>query len=392
VSRAWRMSGQWGERRVVAGLATAGLCLAAAPASRAGDFATRVLAYAPAPGQFVNDPDFNDPLRALGPPVGGGVGQADNTKVVTLGGFGGSITLGFDAPVLDDARNPLGLDLIVFSNAFWSGGPNVRSAEPGVVEVSVDADGNGLADDAWFVLPGSSLSDPVAALRTQAWDDDPGTATPPSNLLWYPIGAPSSFETTGFELPPALCVSSPPYLLENPDGADASAHVFFGYADLSPTLLPGDLSGATGGSGDDSLSDPEDAPGLDPAFFYTAPDDPVGVGVDAGSGGGDALDIADAVDPATGQPAGLDRIDFVRISTGCDVIRGVLGEVSTEISAVADVRAPGDLDGDDRIGPADLSILLSAWGRGDPRADLTRDGFVNAADLSVMLSGWGEAE
>jgi hypothetical protein len=363
----------------------------AASVARGGDFATRVVEYAPAPGQFVNDPYFNDPARALGSPVGGGVGQADNSKVVTLGGFGGSITLGFDAPVLDDPRNPLGLDLIVFGNAFWSGGPNSRSAEAGVVEVSADVNGNGLADDAWYVLAGSSLSDPAGSVRAQAWDDDPATETPPGNLLWYPLGAPGSFETSGYELASALCVTSAPFLLVNPQGAEATEHAFFGYADLSPTLLRGDLSGATGGGGDDSLSDPEDAPDLEAGFFYTVPDDPVRVGIDAGSGGGDAFDLADAVDPTTGAPAGLDGIDFVRISTGCDGIRGVFGEISTEISGVADVRALGDLDGDDVISASDLALLLGVWGEADPRGDLDRSGAVGPSDLAAMLGGWGAA-
>ena len=132
--------------------------LALASAACAGDFADRVVDYSPAPGQFINNPQFNDPSRALGPPVGGGTDAADNTKLVSLGGFGGSITLAFDPPVLDDPRNPMGLDAIVFGNASWVGGdPRTRFAEAGVIEISRDANGNGLADDAWFVIPGSSI-------------------------------------------------------------------------------------------------------------------------------------------------------------------------------------------------------------------------------------------
>ncbi|HYC99974.1 MAG TPA: hypothetical protein VEB22_02005, partial [Phycisphaerales bacterium] len=124
-------------------------------------FASRVVEYTPSPGQNMENPSFNDAARALGPPVGGGVLAADNTKVVTLGGFGGSLTLGFDHPITDQsptATNPTGADLIVFGNAFWaSGNPDLRFAEPGVIEVSRDDNGNGLADDAWYVIRGSHL-------------------------------------------------------------------------------------------------------------------------------------------------------------------------------------------------------------------------------------------
>ena len=35
----------------------------------------------------------------------------DNTKLVSLGGFGGSITIGFDHPVYNNPHNPFGVDL-----------------------------------------------------------------------------------------------------------------------------------------------------------------------------------------------------------------------------------------------------------------------------------------
>ena len=90
----------------------------ALPTLTHAQFASRVIEYTPAPGQFVSDPAFNDPSRSLGAPVGGGLLTADLTSLVPLGGFGGSLTLAFDTPVEDDANNPLGLDCIVFGSAF----------------------------------------------------------------------------------------------------------------------------------------------------------------------------------------------------------------------------------------------------------------------------------
>jgi len=350
------------------------LALAAAPAA-AGDFASAVIDYAPAPGQRVSDPAFNDPARALGPPAGEGTAQGSATTVVTLGGFGGSITLAFDETVRDDPRNPLGLDAIVYGNAFWhslDGGlttqPDRRYAEAGVIEIALDANGNGLADDPWYVIPGTHLPDPPSsAFRAMTWPDAPDSA--------------------GYELPAAL-TPPPPFFLPNPD-APAEAHR--GYADCSPTLRLGDYSGATGAAADNELTQPEDDPAVDPGAFYTVPDDPALVGIDPRAAGGDAFDIASAVHPDTGDPANLPGFDFIRIRTAVNASLGPLGEISTEIDAVADVRPAGDFGGDDAVNSADLGALLAAWGRPGGRFDLTADGAVDSADLGVLLASWGPA-
>ncbi|MBK7406238.1 MAG: hypothetical protein IPJ41_16940 [Phycisphaerales bacterium] len=292
-------------------------------------FATRVLEYRPAPGQFVQEAGFDDPTAALGAPVGAGTGDGDETKLVTLGGFGGLIVLGFDHRVMDDPKHPLGLDFIVFGNAFWSGGnANRRWAEPGVVEVSLDANGNGLADDAWFLIPGSHLPDPPTAWRSQTWDDDASDPLyPPAYSWWVPPGEHGVWQTWAFRLPAHPFEDA--ILVENPNGPFATTEGVWGYADCSPTLVLGDLDG-------DGVVD---APGLPPERFYTVPDDPLTVGVDAGSGGGDAFDIAWAIDAGTGAPAQLRGIDFVRITNATNVVLGPFGERSAEVCGVAEVRA-----------------------------------------------------
>lgn len=333
--------------RVVFAGAIGGIALGAGP-SVGGDFATSVVEYRPGPGQFVNDAGatgelFNDPWAAVGAPIGGGMSAPDNSKLVSLGGFGGSITLAFDETVLDDPCNAFGLDAIVFGNAFWPAGnpANVR-AEPGVIEISRDSNGNGIADDAWFVIPGVHLPNsapatvPDDAFVVMAWDNDPGTPTAPADVSWYPDssehafvppGFPSTYETWGWLLP---------------TGATG-----VGYADQSPVLLLGDLDA------DDVV---EDA-GMVPGEFYTRADNPWVVGVYAGSGGGDAFDIAWAVDPATGAPANLDGFDFIRISTGENAVQFPLGERSTEIGGVSDARPDPlhfDVDGSGGVDVEDL--------------------------------------
>ncbi len=299
-------------------------------AQEASWFATRVLDYDPAPGQFVRHPAFSDPASALGPPVGGGTLDGDDTKVVTLGGFGGSITLGFDRRVMDDPKNPMGLDFIVFGNAFWVGGdPSRRWAEPATVEISLDANGNGIPDDPWFVIPGSHLALPPAVhLDWQTWDDDIADPTwPPHQASWLPFGASGTWTTWAYRPPPAVFEGSSP-VLDNPNGPWATVEGVWGYADLSPTLVLGDMNG------DNAVDDPA----VTAERFYTVPDDPFEVGVTPGSGGGDAFDIAWAVDPATGQPAMLPGFDFIRITTACNVVRAPFGESSAEIGGVAIVR------------------------------------------------------
>lgn len=350
--------------------------LAALPCA-AGDFADSVAGYFPAPGQFINSALFNDPTRALGPPVGGGTISPDNSKLVSLGGFGGSITLRYSPPLPDHPCNPYGLDLIVFGNTSWvSGNPNRRFAEAGTIEVSRDWNNNGLPDDPWYVIRGSHLpATPNAALQSQLWDNSAGTATPPANLSWYP-GAPafpawpSSYATTTFRLP-ALFEAM---VIVNPNGTAATTEGYHGYADCTPTLLLGDTDS-------DNLVD---APGLTPGEFFTTPDNPFAVGISPGSGGGDAVDLAWAVDPATGEPARLDRADFVRVSTGVNFLAGVLGELSVEISAAAKVRpnpALFDLTGDSIPDPEDLY----AWHSVAPtRRDLTGEGLIDPADANLL--------
>lgn len=296
------------------------------PAHAQSPFATRVLDFSPACGQWVNDPRFNDPSRALGAPLGGGVVQADNSKLVSLGGFGGSLTLGFDHTVWRRPTNPLGLDFIVFGNAFWVGGqPWRRSVEAGVVEISRDVNGNGQPDDPWYLIPGSHITDLVQQWQTRTWDDacdDP--AYPPADCAWVPAGRHGIWTTSTYRLPPEIFETA---VMEHPDGSGAVDEMAWGYADLSPTLVLGDLDG------DDVVDDPNQTP----ERFYTRPDNPLQVDNTPGSGGGDGFSIDWAVDPLTGQLAHLDGFDFLRITTSANVVLPLLGEKSTEVGGVAQV-------------------------------------------------------
>jgi hypothetical protein len=311
-------------------------------------FAARVVEFAPAPGQFVNNSFYNDPARALGAPVGGGTVQPNNGKLVSLGGFGGTITLAFDHPVRDDAANPFGLDCIIFGNATWVGGlPTRRWAEAGVIEISKDVNGNGVADDPWYLIPGSHITSPAAQWSTQTWDDNIADATfPPGDAAWIPPGRSGVWTTAVYRLPSAVFDMS---VLVHPAGDSAIDEIVWGYADVSPMMVLGDLDG------DNVVDDPS----VLAEVFYTRPDDPLRVGVTIGSSGGDAFDIAWAIDAATGTPANLDGFDFIRITNGSNVVLPLLGEKSPEIGGAADVAAGrlGDAENDGGIGWSDYEYL-----------------------------------
>jgi hypothetical protein len=331
--------------------------------SAAGEtpFAAEVVDYAPSPGQFVNHAAFNDPSRALGPPVAGGIGDGDESSVVTLGGFGGSITLSFDHTVLDEPLNPFGMDAIIFGNSFWVGGDATRHwAECAVIEISLDANGNGLADDAWYLIPGSHVTEPADQFVEQTWDDDVGDPTyPPELASWIPAGRSGSWTSATYLLPGDVFGRN---IMVNPS---LSVEEVFGYADYSPTLLLGDLTA------DNIVDDPV----LTPEEFYTSPDDPFAVGMSPGAGGGDAFDIGWAVDGATGDPARLPGFDFIRISNGNQTVLPFVGELSPEIDAVADVAPDpfGDFDFDGDIDLLDAAQWQACLAATDPRdADCAR--------------------
>jgi hypothetical protein len=129
-----------------------GLC-AATSAARAGNSPWATAAFDYAPGSLV-DASYQNPAVLLGSPerfTGEGVfpgavtpfNPAFGTDELLSLGRGGSVTVRFDQPVLDDPANPFGIDLLIFGNAGFidTDFPNgliggVFSAGGGIVEVS----------------------------------------------------------------------------------------------------------------------------------------------------------------------------------------------------------------------------------------------------------------
>lgn len=277
------------------------LLILTAPAGAEDPWADAVVSFNQ--GSYPVAGPFSDPAQALGAPSGGGTAGPDNSSLVCLGSKGGALILRFDTPVSDDPRNPLGLDCIVYGNSFWvGGGPDVKWQEPAIIEISADVNGNGEADDPWYLIPGS---------RGYAY---------PIPGVDYPLGQDNA---------------SDPFILagniENPSRHDESIEDIlefnWGYAEMTPALAP--------------LRD-----------NYVRPENPFLVGYNPTdhmpwAGGGDAFDIAWAID-AEGNPAGLAQFDFLRLSAFIEreLGGGLTDYASPEIDAAADVAPNVDSDGD----------------------------------------------
>jgi hypothetical protein len=122
-------------------LAFAGLFI---PVVAQSQVATGVSSYTQGTGP---DPSYNDPTAALGAPsqitpgpFGGPVDPFDppylSSQIVGLG-VGGSLTLHFDTPILNDASHAYGLDFIIFGHS----GFNITNG---------DYSGGGITDGSFF--------------------------------------------------------------------------------------------------------------------------------------------------------------------------------------------------------------------------------------------------
>ena len=217
--------------------------------------------------------------------------------MVSLGGFGGYIVVGFDHSIQASGGYG-GYDFSITGNQF-SG-----SSEPGVVWVMPDENGNGEPDDGpWYELRGAYSDSSVRSYSVTyyrpdredtavRWRDSEGHEGEIARVSSHPQSyypkwmTEESYTLSGTLLPDRSGT------LEN--GRFTTGDYGWGYAD---------------NWGEDMLEAPKQK-----NFFR----------------------ISDAVD-AAGEAAGLDYIDFVKVQTGVNIQGGAgIGELSTEVSRFRD--------------------------------------------------------
>ncbi|MFT3738929.1 MAG: hypothetical protein QM786_09230 [Breznakibacter sp.] len=286
-------------------------------------YITQVYEYCPAPGQFVNtmpqyeEGDTDETMRIKARESLSG----KNDVMVSLGGFGGYVTFGFDHTVVN---MPGKYDFKIHGNAFYAAAnPNPDapreggSCEPGIVMVSLDSNGNGIPDDEWYELAGSEYhrSGTRKNYRLTYFKPDPGKVP-------TPIGKSPITDTTYIRW-------------EDNTGAQGYMHKntyhrqdYFpawksaGQLTFEGTLLP---NNAVDESGNGSYY-------VQYAYTWGYVDNHPNEYGDKVS-----FDIGWAVD-ADGNNVNLPGVDFVRVYTGVNQQCGWLGETSTELSRAEDLH------------------------------------------------------
>lgn len=276
------------------------------PLWAASPYVSRVFEFVPAPGQFVNvlpAYDSADNAEAMLAKVNDCLVGKANGAVLTLGAWGGYVVVGFDHTI---ANAPNAYDFQINGNAF------ANNAEPGVVMVSVDENGNGLPDDTWYELAGSEFGKPATLTNYEVTYYRPSAEKEAAtgNIADY-IRWKDNRDSTGFVAKNTFHTQS--YF---PQWLAADSLVFKG------THLPNNGVKSSTGSYTQLTSF---------AFGY-ADNLP-------NNSEGSEFNIDWAVD-SFGNPVHLSGIDFVKIYTGVLQDNGWTGECSTEVSGVMDLHTP----------------------------------------------------
>lgn len=147
-------------------------------------FANKVWKYRPAPGQFINTTTsaykegftYEQVLAEA-------TRRIQQKSIISLGGFGGYIVLGFPQPIENIEGE---YDFKVKGNAYYNSktgtGKLGGSAEPGIVFVSQDKNNNKEPDDEWYELAGSEYGKDTETRGYEITYYRPETAN--KNIFW----------------------------------------------------------------------------------------------------------------------------------------------------------------------------------------------------------------
>lgn len=284
-------------------------------------YITKVLEYRPAPGQFVNTmPQYKegDTQATMNEKALNAIGN--NTKgMITLGGYGGYVTVGFDHTIRNakDAN-----DFLVLGNAF------ANSSEPGIIQVAYDVNKNGQPDEEeWFEIAGSAHQAP----KHELWYEQAKQA---GNIVETYLDYSITYKKPAKE--PTTDEEKATYIYWEDNQGKKGYKVMNTYHSqpyypqwikegqltFTGTCLP--QNGINQGTDKNPYF-------VLPSFTYGYADNYPNDAAEAG------IDIDWAVDK-NGKPANLPGVDFIKIYTGVNQENGCLGENSTEVCGVTDLN------------------------------------------------------
>jgi PKD repeat protein len=270
---------------------------------------TRVFEYFPAPGQFIN----TLPAWVTGETADNmaqkAMEQLTKESMISLGGFGGYVTMGFDHTIIN---KPGEYSFVVLGNAF------ANSAEPGVIMVSQDVNGNGLPDDEWYEIAGSEYNNPKTIKNYQITYYKP-------NEDKTPVASTDAYVSDSTYIRYKDNQGKEGYLAKNVFHSQSYYPLWKGDSiTFTGTRLPDDHIVNTQPDG--------------PSPYYVLPAFDYGY-ADNQANNSDAAKIKlDWAVDKNGKAVKLSGVNFIRVHTGIRKEAGWLGEVSTEVAGVRDLN------------------------------------------------------
>ena len=299
-------------------------------------YVTQVLDFMPAVGQFTNTrPAYEegDTQATMNQKVLDAIGN-NNRGMISLGGFGGYVVVGFDHTI----ENKAGLrDFRVLGNAFYAAtnpnpdAPQGGSSEPGVIRVAYDKNGDGVPnEDEWYEIAGSAHEDPTLEPWYQMAVDNGNDV----NLY-------RDYEITYYrpEQEPESQEQWDTYIRweDNQGNSGYKAKNQFHQQSYFPQWYEGDELTFRGTCLPQNAID-ESGQGTNFVLYkfrYGYADNETNTADDS------SIDIDWAVN-SKGQRVSLPGVDFIKIYTGVNQENGWLGECSTEVMGVEDLHLLGE--------------------------------------------------
>lgn len=268
--------------------------------------ADTVFEYCPAPCQYMNTSTtayrdgytMKDILKDA-------TASLKNNMALTLGAFGGYIVVGFNHTV----TNSGGYDFKVLGNSYFSmygtkTGKDGGAAEPGIVWVSKDTNGNGLPDDEWYELAGSEYGKDTETRQYTITYYRPSPAN--GDVKWT-----DNKGNTG-------------YVYRNEFHTQSSYY---------PAWMPDTMTFSGTRLADNAVNE-----GGDTGQYWVGYCYPWGYADNyPNSNEHSQMKIDWAVDK-NGNKVHLSGIDFVKITTAVNQASGWMGEISTEVLGVQDLH------------------------------------------------------